>query len=57
MISKLLKASPLFLILLGCEKKYDYIEPRATATIQVNFKDQNGGAGKIWFHQESLPRC
>ena len=44
MISKFLKASPLFLILFGCEKKYDYIAPRAAATIQVNFKDQSGSA-------------
>jgi len=44
MISKFLKASPLFLILLGCGKKYEYIEPRSVATIQVNFKDQNGSA-------------
>lgn len=44
MISKLLKAPLLFLILLGCEKKYDYIEPRAVAAIQVNFKDQSGSA-------------
>jgi poly(3-hydroxybutyrate) depolymerase len=44
MIHKFLKASPLFLILLGCEKKYDYIEPRAVATIQVNFKDHSGSA-------------
>jgi len=36
-----LKASPLFLILLGCGKKYEHIEPRSVATIQVNFKDQS----------------
>ena len=39
-----LKASPFFLILLVCGKKYEYIESRATATIQVNFKDQSGSA-------------
>jgi len=44
MISKFLKTSPLFLILLGCGKKYEYIEPRAVATIQVNFKNQSGSA-------------
>jgi len=44
MISEFLKVAPLFLILLGCGKKYDYIEPRAVATIQVNFKDQGGSA-------------
>lgn len=44
MISKFLKVFPLFLILLGCEKKYEYIEPRPTATVQVNFKDQSGSA-------------
>jgi len=44
MLAKLLKASSLFLILLGCEKKYEYIEPRAVTTIQVNFKEQSGSA-------------
>lgn len=44
MISKFLKASPLFLVLLGCGKKYDYIEPRAVTTIHVNFKHLSGSA-------------
>jgi len=44
MISKLLKTIPLFLILLGCGKKYGYIEPRSVATIQVKFKDHSGSA-------------
>ena len=43
-IKNFLNGVLLFLILLGCEKKYDYIEPRAVATIQVNFKDQSGCA-------------
>jgi len=44
MISKFLKTSPFFLILLGCGKMHDYIEPRSITTIQVNFKDQSGSA-------------
>jgi len=45
MVSRLLKASPLFLILFGCGKKYEYIAPRSVTTIQVNFKNQSGSAG------------
>jgi poly(3-hydroxybutyrate) depolymerase len=44
MLSGLLKTSPLLLILLGCGKKYEHIEPRAAATLQVNFKNQSGSA-------------
>lgn len=46
-IKSFLNSLLLFLILLGCEKRYDYIEPRAVATIQVNFKDQSGSARNI----------
>jgi len=41
-IKNFLNGLLLFLILLGCGKKYDYIEPRLVATLQINFKDQSG---------------
>jgi alpha-beta hydrolase superfamily lysophospholipase len=43
-IKNFLNGFLLFLILLGCGKKYEYIEPRTVATLQVNFKDQSGSA-------------